>query len=85
MKLWVIGTIVFLTPSLRLLNQTASQCVMLPMIDEDEQKTFLDCKNGLAQKVLEKCEGISVEDAGRLLYCKRRDFMKCCFRALQIL
>ena len=70
----------------RLLGLTPAQCVKLELKSGDEDKLFQICKTDLQYKVQEKCEEWKmVDDPGMLLYCRKRDHLTCCFRALQIL
>ena len=54
----------------------------LKLKNESEEQTFQSCKRHLQYKIKDKCDDIKVNDPGRLLYCKDRAYLTCCFRSL---
>ena len=69
----------FLTLFIRLKKLTPKQCAEVNHGKNDEE-TFENCKAELGKKLLEKCEGTKIKDAGSLFYCKIRTERSCCFR-----
>ena len=68
-----------MTPFIRLSELSPEQCKKVYQ-GKNETETFVRCKAELGKKLLEKCEGTKIKDAGTLYYCKIRTERTCCFR-----
>ena len=61
------------------LEKGASQC-QTKLIQDDDESAFLSCVQSLNQELVKMCGDSDVKEAGKLLYCKIRGTIQCCFK-----
>ena len=59
-------------------NKYPSQCEDVP-IKNGEESAFILCKTRLTIRLQKLCDFSIVENWGDLMYCKKREFITCCF------
>ena len=62
------------------LQKGASQCYSQPIKEDGDEAAFLRCVKVMNQKLLKTCGDSDVKDPGKLLYCKNRGLIQCCFK-----
>ena len=62
----------------RRLKINSSQCVEITT-EKNSKDAFRVCKNHLSVKLKKKCEKSKVKNPGKLLYCKIKSSITCCF------
>ena len=62
----------------RKLKINSSQCVEITS-QKNSNDAFRVCKNHLSVKLKKKCEKSKVKNPGKLLYCKIKSSITCCF------
>ena len=61
----------------KLKSMNPSQCIFVK--GEEDKRAFSLCKTQLTEILQKKCDYTKIENAGELLYCKKRGALTCCF------